>query len=217
MTEIVFILDRSGSMAGLESDTIGGFNAMIEKQRAETEGDTALVSTVLFNHESDVLHDRVPLADVKPLTRDDYQVGGTTALLDATGDAIKHIRNVHKYAREEDRPEKTLFVITTDGMENASRKFSYKEVKSLIDAQKENGWEFIFLGANIDAAEVAEHIGIDASRAVNYHADSQGTGELFEAVSDFVAEARVVPSFFSRRPGKKWRESIDKDFTDRKK
>ena len=217
MTEIVFILDRSGSMAGLESDTIGGFNAMIERQRTETEGDAALVSTVLFSNYSTVLHDRVALADIKPLTRDDYQVGGTTALLDAVGDAIKHIRNVHKYAREEDRPQKTLFVITTDGMENASHKFSYSEVKQLIDAQKESGWEFIFLGANIDAAEVAEHIGIDASRAVNYHADSEGTGEVFGAVSNFVAQARIMPNFAKRSSDKKWRESIDRDFNSRKK
>ena len=139
LTELVFILDRSGSMSGLESDTIGGFNSMLEKQQSEPEG-SALVSTILFDHESIVLHDRVPLADVKPLTRKDYQVRGTTALLDAIGDAVKHIKNVHKYAREEDRPQKTLFVITTDGMENASCKFSYADIKKLIEQQKELGW-----------------------------------------------------------------------------
>ena len=170
-TELIFILDRSGSMAGLESDTIGGFNSMIKKQQTETEGN-ALVSTVLFDHESNVLHDRVPLNDVKPLTQKDYEVRGTTALLDAVGDAIKHVRNIHKYAREEDLPQKTLFVITTDGMENSSVKFSYREIKRLIGKQKEKGWEFIFLGANIDAVKVASHIGIDARRAVNYHADT---------------------------------------------
>ena len=135
LTEIVFILDRSGSMAGLESDTIGGFNAMIKKQQEEIEG-KALVSTVLFDHESLVLHDRVPLNEIKPLTRKDYEVRGTTALLDAVGDAVKHIKNIHKYAREEDRPQKTLFVITTDGMENASERFSYNEIKNLIEQQK---------------------------------------------------------------------------------
>lgn len=226
MTEIVFILDRSGSMSGLESDTIGGFNAMIEKQRAETEDD-AVVSTVLFDHESIVLHDRVPLADIKPLTRKDYEVRGSTALLDAVGDAVKHIRNIHKYAREEDRPQKTLFIITTDGMENSSVKFSYEEIKETIERQKELGWEFIFLGANIDAAEVAEHIGIDARRAVNYHADHMGTAHVFGAVSRFISSSRRRRRFDSdpSRPNEAlmseevddtWREDIDKDFNDRK-
>ena len=186
MTEIVFILDRSGSMSGLESDTIGGFNSMILKQQKELEGN-ALVSTILFDHESIVLHDRVPIAEVKPLTEKDYEVRGTTALLDAIGDAVKHIKNIHKYAREEDRPQKTLFVITTDGMENASEKFSYRDIKELVGKQKELGWEFIFLGANIDAIEVAGHLGIDARRAVNYHADSAGTRELFGAVGNFAS------------------------------
>ena len=214
MTEIVFILDRSGSMAGLESDTIGGFNSMIQKQQKELEGN-ALVSTILFDHESIVLHDRVPIAQVKPLTEKDYEVRGTTALLDAIGDAVKHIKNVHKYAREEDRPQKTLFVITTDGMENASERFSYRDIKELVGKQKESGWEFIFLGANIDAIEVAGHLGIDARRAVNYHADSRGTSELFSAVGNFASAFAAAPmdSFFDDRT---WRKSIDKDFKDRK-
>ena len=216
MTEIVFILDRSGSMSGLESDTIGGFNSMIKKQQEETEGD-ALVSTVLFNQESIVLHDRVPLAEVKPLTEDDYQVRGTTALLDAVGDAVKHIKNIHKYAREEDRPQKTLFVITTDGMENASHRFSYRDIKQLIERQKEIGWEFIFLGANIDAAEVAEHIGIDARRAVNYHADKRGTREVYGAIGDFAMAFASAPMSDKLFEDSSWRESIDKDFKNRKK
>ena len=212
-TEIIFILDRSGSMAGLESDTIGGFNSMIEKQKTETDGN-ALVSTVLFDHESIVLHDRVPLVDVQPLTRKDYQVRGSTALLDAVGDAIKHIRNVHKYAREEDRPQKTLFVITTDGMENSSERFTYKDIKRLIDRQKEHCWEFVFLGANIDAVEVAEHIGIDARRAVNYHADRRGTAQAFGAIANF-ASAFAAPTFQSCFEDLSWRKDIDKDFNER--
>ena len=214
MTEIVFILDRSGSMSGLESDTIGGFNSMIKKQQKELEGN-ALVSTILFDHESIVLHDRVPIAEVKPLTEKDYEVRGTTALLDAIGDAVKHIKNIHKYAREEDRPEKTLFVITTDGMENASEHFSYRDIKELIGTQKESGWEFIFLGANIDAIEVAGHLGIDARRAVNYHADSCGTRELFSAVGNF-ASAFAASPFQGFYDDGSWRKSIDEDFKNRK-
>ena len=213
MTEIVFILDRSGSMAGLESDTIGGFNSMLKKQQEEVE-DAALVSTILFDHESIVLHDRIPIAEVKPLTAEDYQVRGMTALLDAVGDAVKHIKNVHKYAREEDRPQKTLFVITTDGMENASERFSYNDIKKLIEQQKEVGWEFIFLGANIDAVEVAGHIGIDARRAVNYHADDRGTAHVFGAVSKFAMRFRAPKR--DTAVDDAWREDIDEDFTSRK-
>lgn len=218
LTELVFILDRSGSMAGLESDTIGGFNSMIKKQQTETEGN-ALVSTVLFDHESIVLHDRIPLADVKPLTEKDYEVRGTTALLDAVGDSIKHIKNIHKYARQEDRPQKTLFVITTDGMENASYKFNYRQIKELITKQKEQGWEFIFLGANIDAVEVASHIGIDARRAVNYHADSKGIAQGFDAIGNFAAAFAAPPNldFDKLFDDDSWRKDIDKDFKDRKK
>lgn len=174
LTEMVFILDRSGSMRGLESDTIGGFNSLIEKQRKENG--EALVSTVLFSHESTVIHDRVPLESVPPLTEKEYYVTGSTALLDAIGDAIHHIVSVHRYIREEDRPEHTIFVITTDGMENASRRWSSEEVKARIEKEKTKyGWEFLFLGANIDSVETAERIGIDSSRVSDYVADSEGT------------------------------------------
>ena len=213
LTEIVFILDRSGSMAGLESDTIGGFNSMIKKQQKETDGN-ALVSTVLFDHESIVLHDRIALNKINPLTEKDYEVRGSTALLDAIGDAVKHIKNVHKYARADDRPQKTLVVITTDGMENSSVRFSYNDIKKLIERQKEKGWEFIFLGANIDAVEVAEHIGIDARRAVNYHADRKGTSEVFGAIGNFASAFAAAPlsNFFDDGS---WRKSIDNDFNNR--
>lgn len=214
LTELVFILDRSGSMAGLESDTIGGFNAMIKKQQTEVEGD-AFVSTVLFNHESFVLHDRIPLAEVKMLTADDYQVGGMTALLDAVGDAIKHIKNIHKYAREEDRPLKTLVIITTDGEENSSERFSYDDIKKLIEQQKEIGWEFIFLGANIDAAKVAGNIGIDRDSAVDYHADEVGTQKVYAAMNMRIAQARYSPK--SKAPASAaWRRELDEDFAKRK-
>ena len=214
LTELVFILDRSGSMSGLESDTIGGFNAMIKKQQEETEGD-AVVSTILFNDRLSVLHDRVPLAEVEPLTEKDYQVGGTTALLDAVGDAIKHIKNIHKYAREEDRPQKTVFAITTDGKENASYKFRYSDVKRIIERQKEKGWEFIFLAANIDAAEAAEHIGISADRAVDYHSDKIGTKKAYLAMNKFVSFARSAPLYAPL--DEEWREELDEDFKKRKK
>ena len=190
ITELVFILDRSGSMAGLESDTIGGFNAMIEKQKREAG--EAFISTVLFDNEREVIHDRLKLEDVRPLTEKEYYVRGCTALLDAVGSAIHHIGNVHKYAREEDRPEKTLFVITTDGMENASHRYSYDRVKAMITRQKEKyGWEFLFLGANIDAAREAARFGIDADRAANYHADSVGTGVIYETVCETVCDFRA--------------------------
>lgn len=222
VTELVFILDKSGSMSGLESDTIGGFNSMLKKQQSDDEG-TAFVSTVLFNNRSKVLHDRIPLDKVQPLTDDDYVVGGTTALLDAVGDAIKHVRNIHKYAREEDRPSKTLFVITTDGYENASRKFGYAEVKQLIEQQKEIGWEFIFLGANIDAPQIADSIGIDRADAVNYHADGIGTEKVFMAMSMRASSVRSKArrkssaSFMANEPpDDSWREDLDEDFNSRK-
>lgn len=215
-TEVVFLLDRSGSMAGLECDTMGGFNAMIKKQQQETEGEV-LVSTVLFDHESKVLHDRISLEKVAPLTSKDYEVRGMTALLDAVGYAINHIKNIHKYARAEDRPQKTIFIITTDGMENASHSYTYSEVKQAIREQKEAGWEFIFMGANIDAEDFAEHIGIDASRAVNYHADKIGTQKVYGAMSDFVMEARTMISFSGSRPGNAWRSELDKDFSRRRR
>ncbi len=214
MTELVFILDRSGSMSGLEEDTIGGFNAMIKKQQKETDG-AAVVSTILFNHTSKVLHDRVALDKIEPLTEEDYQVGGTTALLDAVGDAVKHIKNVHKYAREEDRPQKTIFIITTDGRENSSERFTYKEIKRLIERQKENGWEFIFLGANIDAPEVASHLGIERRRAVNYHSDKLGTEKVYGAMSNLVSFAMSAPP--SEILDDDWRKELDEDFKSRKK
>ena len=212
LTEIVFILDRSGSMAGLEDDTIGGFNAMIEKQRKEAG--EALVSTVLFDHETEVIHDRVDIRRIEPITRKEYYVRGSTALLDAVGGAIHHIGNVHKYAREEDRPEKTLFVITTDGMENASHKYSYARLKAMIERQKEKyGWEFLFLGANIDAAKEAARFGIGADRAANYHADSKGTNVIYETVSEAITQVRCCAAPLSAD----WKQRVDEDYKRRGK
>ena len=210
LTELVFILDRSGSMFGLEADTIGGFNSMIAKQRRE-EGE-ALISTVLFNTTTTVLHDRVPISRIEPMTERQYQVGGCTALLDAIGGAIHHIGNVHKYAREEDRPEHTLFVITTDGLENASHSYSADQVRRMIRRQRENyGWEFIFLGANIDAVETAAHIGIDRSRAVNYHSDSRGTRLNYEVLSEAICSVRNCQPLEEN-----WSQRIDEDYLGRK-
>lgn len=210
LTEIVFILDRSGSMQGLEADTIGGFNSMIEKQK-KTEGE-AFVSTILFSDDSQVLHDRVDISKIKPMTADDYTVGGCTALLDAIGDAIHHIGTIHKYARKEDVPEHTLFVITTDGMENASHRYDSEKVKSMIERQKEKyGWEFLFLGANIDAVETAAHFGIEKDRAVNYHADSVGTQLNYEVLADAISDIRL-----SKPLAAGWKKRIDKDYKERK-
>ena len=211
ITEIVFILDRSGSMGGLESDTIGGFNSMLKKQRNE-EG-TAYVSTVLFNDRSVVLHDRAPIEKLEQMTERDYVPCGSTALLDAIGGAIHHIGNVHKYAREEDRPEKTVFIITTDGLENASREYTAEKVKQMIERQRSKyGWEFIFLGANIDAAETAEGIGIRPDHAVDYVADAAGTQKNYAAVSEAVTQIRACAPL-----GKQWRRDIDRDYQMRKK
>ena len=210
LTEMVFILDKSGSMAGLEADTIGGFNGMIERQkRAEGE---ALVSTVLFSDGSTVVHDRVDVQKVEPMTDRQYRVGGCTALIDAIGGAIHHIGNVHKYAREEDRPEHTVFVITTDGMENASRRYTSDEVKAMVKRQKEQyGWEFLFLGANIDAVETAARFGIDEDRAATFHNDSQGQAIIYEEASAAVCRMRA-----SAPLGRSWKEKIDADFKARK-
>ncbi len=210
LTEIVFILDRSGSMHGLEKDTIGGFNALIDKQKRE-DGE-CYVSTVLFSDGSRVLHDRVSIGKIEPLTERDYRVGGCTALLDAIGDAIHHIGNVHKYAREEDRPARTMFVITTDGYENASHRYTADQVKAKIERQKEkHGWEFVFLGANIDAVETAGRIGIQADRAANYHADSAGTAVNFDCLSAAISDVRAA------RPMKAgWKARIDRDYESRK-
>ena len=211
ITELVFILDRSGSMAGLESDTIGGFNAMIEKQKKQ-EGE-CFVSTVLFDNESEVLHDRVRLSEIKPMTENEYTVRGCTALIDAIGGAIHHIGNIHKYARNEDVPEHTVFVITTDGMENASHKYSSSDVKKMIERQKEEyGWEFLFIGANIDAVETAARYGIGKDRAVNYHADKMGTKCLYDNVSDVVFNVRMGCII-----DEKWSEKIEKDYKSRGK
>lgn len=211
LTELVFILDRSGSMSGLEADTIGGFNSMIEKQK-NAEGE-ALISTVLFDNTSEVIHDRVSVQSIKPMTRDDYTVRGCTALLDAIGGAIHHIENVHKYARNEDVPEHTLFVITTDGMENASRRYDSEKVKKMIERQKEKcGWEFLFLGANIDAVETAKHFGISEDRAVNYHSDSEGTQLNYEVLSEAICSVRCSAPLDAN-----WKNRIDEDYESRKK
>ena len=193
LTELVFILDRSGSMAGLEGDTIGGFNALIRKQKKE-EGE-AYVSVVLFDDRSEVLYDRVDLAKVEPMNDRQYYVRGCTALLDAVGGAVRHIRNVHRYARSEDVPEKTLFIITTDGMENASRQYTYEEVKRLIEQQKRDAsWEFLFLGANIDAVSVAGRFGIAPDRAVTYENDARGTMLNYRVMERAVHVARRAGS-----------------------
>ena len=211
LTELVFILDRSGSMAGLEGDTIGGFNAMMEKQKRES-GET-LVSTVLFDQDTQVIHDRVPLEKLGPLTEEEYYVRGSTALLDAVGGAIRHVGNVHKYAREEDVPEKTLFVITTDGMENASRRYDYDRVKDMIRRQQERyGWEFLFLGANIDAAREAGRFGIRPECAADYHADSRGTRVIYESLAQAVCQVRTCAAPLQAD----WKKEIDRDFKGRK-
>ena len=193
ITELVFILDRSGSMSGLEEDTIGGFNSMIKEQK-EKDG-TCYVTTVLFNEKNWTVHDRIPLTEVPEMTRADYRPSGCTALIDAIGDTIHHIGDIHKYARKEDVPANTLFMITTDGLENASHKYSSNEVKRLIEKQKEKyGWEFVFIGANIDAVETAKHFGIREDRAVNYHADSRGTNVVFKALSGMAKSMRACGS-----------------------
>ena len=218
LTEIVFILDRSGSMSGLESDTIGGFNSMIAKQQKE-EGE-AIVSTVLFDDETDVIHDRVAIGEVKKLTEEDYYVRGCTALLDAVGGAIHHIGNVHKYAREEDRPAKTLFVITTDGLENASRHYSFKDVKKLIKRQQEKyNWEFLFLGANIDAIEVAGNMGISRDRAANYNCDEVGTALNYQVLEAAVTRVRKCKAadMAMTFAGGAWKAAIDRDYEKRGK
>lgn len=210
LTELVFILDRSGSMSGLERETIGGFNSLIEKQK-KTDGE-ALVSTVLFDNECEVLHDRVDVKSVAPLTDKDYYVRGCTALLDAVGGAISHIGNIHKYAREEDIPEHTLFVITTDGMENASSRYSADTVKKMIERQKTKyGWEFLFLGANIDAVETARSFGIAEDRAADYLSDSEGTRLNYEVLSAAICDVREKGSL-----SKAWKTGIDRDYRARK-
>ena len=183
ITEIVFIMDRSGSMSGMEDDTIGGFNSIIESQK-KLPG-KVYVSTVLFDNECEVLHDRVELENIEPMNDRQYYVRGCTALMDAIGGAIHHIGNVHKYARKEDVPEKTIFFITTDGMENASHKYDSRRVKEMIRRQEEKyGWEFVFVAANIDAVETAAHIGIRKERAANYRQTKEGTRAMYDSVDD---------------------------------
>ena len=210
LTEMVFILDKSGSMSGLEADTIGGFNSMIERQKRE-KGD-ALVSTVLFSDNSKVIHDRVDLQKIEPMTDRQYYVGGCTALIDAIGGAIHHIGNVHKYAREEDRPERTVFIITTDGMENASHRYTSDQVKTMVQRQKKKyGWEFLFLGANIDAVETAARFGIAEDRAVTFRNDAAGQALNYAEVSEAVRSVRA------RIPLKReWKRNIEEDFRNRK-
>ena len=217
LTEIVYILDRSGSMSGLEADTIGGFNSMIEKQKKT--GESAYVSTILFDGVSEVLHDRVEIGKIEKITDKEYFVRGNTALLDAVGGAIKHMGNIHKYAREEDRPAKTIFVITTDGMENSSIKFGYSEVKRLIEKQKKKyGWEFIFIGANIDAFAEAQKFGIDEGRTVNYTYDKKGMGLVFEGISKAVCSVMNAKTLYEAGEcldEEEWKEEIASDFLKR--
>jgi uncharacterized protein YegL len=209
LTELVFILDRSGSMTGLESDTIGGFNSVLRKQK--NKRGKSLVSTVLFDSKCDVIHDRVPIRSVRNLTERDYETGGTTALLDAVGGAIHHIRSVHKYIREEDRPEHVLFVITTDGLENSSQRYTESEVKKMVEQQKERGWEFLFLGANIDAVETAAHYGIREDRVANFIPDSMGVEKSFGSIA-FAVDSLIDCDTIDDN----WNMDVDLDYIMRK-
>lgn len=210
ITEIIFILDRSGSMSGLEKDTIGGFNSLIEKQKKQ-DGE-CYVSTVLFNNERKVIHDRLKLKDVEKMTEKDYEVYGSTALMDAIGCSIHHVSNIHKYARPEDVPQQTMFVITTDGYENASHIYSSDEVKKMIeDKKKNNGWQFIFIGANIDAVETAKTFGINSQYVANYHADKIGTQFMFNTISKTVSGVRS-----SEGIKENWNSEIQQDYNSRK-
>ena len=210
LTELVFILDKSGSMHGLEADTIGGFNSLIEKQKKE-DG-KALVTTILFDDKTEVVHDRVDLEYIRNMTSEQYVTGGSTALLDAVGGAVSHIRKIHKYIRPEDVPAKTLFVITTDGMENASRHYTYDKVKKLIEHQKAKyGWEFIFLGANIDAAETAVSMGISRDRAADYISDRVGTALNYSVISEITSAVRSGKGISAD-----WKKRISDDKNGRK-
>lgn len=209
LTELVFILDRSGSMSGLESDTIGGYNSMLEKQKKE-EGQ-AIITTVLFDDQYELLHDRVNIKGITPITDNEYYVRGTTALLDAIGLSISKIINVQKHTLREERAAKVMFVIITDGYENASREFTYEKVRQMIEYQKDKySWEFIFLGANIDAVATAEQFGIAEDRATNFNADSEGVSLNYEVISDIVTELRA-----NRPLNDSWKERIDKDYKKR--
>lgn len=208
-TELVFILDQSGSMQRLAGDTIGGFNSLIEKQKKEPGA--CYVTTVLFDTAFRTLHDRVPLEKVEPMTGRDYVPGGCTALLDAVGNTIRHIAGIHKYARPEDVPEKTLIVITTDGMENASRHFSRAEIKRMIAHEQEKyGWQFLFLGANIDAFDAADRIGIGREFTTNFMPDGSGMEKSFRAVDLAVRSARC------RKPlAASWKKEVEEDYEQR--
>ena len=208
LTELVFILDRSGSMSGLEGDVVGGFNSLIKKQKAQEGG--CFVTTVLFSNDCETLHDRIPLKDAPEMRESDFEVGGCTALIDAIGETVGHIADIHKYARPEDVPAHVVFAIMTDGMENASRRFSSAKVKAEIEKRRSQGWEFLFLGANIDAVETAGRFGIAAEKAVNYHADRRGTSFAFMAVGKAMGAAR------KGKVCEEWRAELDADFADRK-
>ena len=209
LTELKFILDRSGSMSGLGSDTIGGYNAMLEKQKKEPG--EAVITTVLFDDKYELLHDRINIRGIEPITEKEYYVRGTTALLDAVGRTIGKIGNVQKHTAEDERAENVMFVITTDGMENASREYSYEKVRRMIEHQKNKyGWEFIFLGANIDAVDTAERFGIGQDRAVNYNADSEGTLLNYEVISETVSNLRAC-----REISEDWKDRIEEDFKKR--
>ena len=210
-TELIFILDKSGSMAGLEADTIGGFNAMLKKQQ-KAEG-AAYVTTVLFDHDYELLHDRIHVKGISPMTEKDYEVGGMTALFDAIGFTMQKIINVQKRTSESERADKVLFVITTDGMENTSREFTAVKIKKMIEDQKEKyGWEFIFLGANIDAVKTAAQFGIEEEFAVDYHADSMGTQLNYEAINEAVSSLRS-----GKKIKRSWKEAVEKDYQERKR
>lgn len=211
LVEMVFILDRSGSMSGLEKDTIGGFNSMIEKQK-ETPGE-ALVTTVLFDDQYEVLHNRKPINKVPVLSKEQYYVRGSTALLDAIGKSIVNLIDVYRNLRHDEKPEKTIFIITTDGMENASREFTNTQIKKMIERQKEKyQWEFIFLGANIDAIKTASDFGISHDRVANYHSDERGTALNYDVISETVREFRMHKSI-----NPDWNKKINEDFKNRKK
>lgn len=217
LTEIVFILDRSGSMGGLENDTIGGFNSMIDKQREE-DGE-AIITTVLFDDKMKMVHDRVPISNIKKMTRKDYYVQGCTALLDALGKTIKYINTKQKEMPDDERPEKTMFIITTDGAENSSREFDFATIKKMVTKkQNKKNWEFLFIGANIDAIGAASSIGIKANRSVNYIADAKGTAVTYACLSKAVSQMRTAPSVEcvdAMLEG--WNESIKADEASRKK
>lgn len=213
LTELVFIIDRSGSMSGLETDTIGGFNSTLA-QHKQMEGE-AIVSTVLFDHETLVLHDRVPIAEVQPMTNADYQVRGSTALLDAVGGSIRHAERVQRYLPEDFRAEHVIFVITTDGYENASRRYTYDKVRNEIERKKADGWEFLFLGANIDAVGEAARIGITADRAATYICDTTGTILMNEAVAEATCAMRMAPE--GMKVGSKWKSAVEDDTAKRGK